>query len=86
MSACGDARVNVLVPDGSWSFAIMDFTDSFPLEPLPAGWYHRRFWRHGPMDISFEMKEGSQRSVWPRTTPPPCFFGTWMLPSMCIPS
>ena len=56
-TACGDSRVNVLVPDGSPSLAVMDFTDPVPIDPLPDGWYHRRFWRHGPMDISFETKE-----------------------------
>ena len=58
MTSCGDTRVNVLVPDGFPSFAIMDFTDPLPLDPLPDGWYHRRFWRHGPMEIAFETKEG----------------------------
>ena len=58
MTSCGHTRVNVLVPDGSPSFAIMDFTDPLPLDPLPDGWYHRRFWRHGPMEIAFEAKEG----------------------------
>ena len=56
--SCGDSRVNVLVPDGSPSFAIWDFTEPVPLDPLPDGWYHRLFWRHGPMDMSFETKEG----------------------------
>ena len=56
--ACGDTRESVLVPDDSPSFAIMSFTEPLPLDPLPDGWYHRRFWRHGPMDISFETKEG----------------------------
>ena len=58
LASCGDSRVNVLVPDGSPSFAIMDFTDPLPIDPLPDGWYHRLFWRHGPMDISFETKQG----------------------------
>ena len=31
---------------------------AFSLNPIPDGWYHRRFWRHGPMDVSFETKEG----------------------------
>ena len=58
LASCGDSRVNVLVSDGSPSLTIMDFTEPLPLDPLPAGWYHRLFWRHGPMDISFERKEG----------------------------
>ena len=56
--ACEDTREHVLVPDGSRSFAIMSFAEPLPLDPLPDGWSHRRFWRHGPMDISFETKEG----------------------------
>jgi len=42
--ACGDSRLNVLVPDGSPSVVVMDFTEPLPLDPLPDGWYHRRFW------------------------------------------
>lgn len=56
--ACGDARLNVLVPDGSSSFPVMDFSERMSLDPLPDGWYHRRFWRHGPMSISFASKDG----------------------------
>jgi hypothetical protein len=56
--ACGDSRVNVLVPDGSPSVHVMDFTEPLPLDPLPDGWYHRRFWRHGPMGMSFVAKAG----------------------------
>ena len=58
MVACGAPRENVLVPDGSGSFALMDFTEPLPLDPLPDGWSYRTFWRHRPMDISFETKEG----------------------------
>ena len=57
--ACGDAREHVLVPDGSPMFTIMNFIEPLSLDPLPDGWYHRRFWRHGPMDISFATKEGT---------------------------
>lgn len=58
LTACRDARVDVLIPDGSSSFPVMDFSQPFPLDPPPAGWYHRRFWRHRPMEISFASKEG----------------------------
>lgn len=51
-------RTNVLVPDGSPSFAVMDFSKPLPLDPLPEGWYHRKFLRHPPMGISFVTKEG----------------------------
>ena len=56
--ACGDAREHVLVPDGSPMFTIMNFIEPLSLDPLPDGWYHRRFWRHGPMDISVRHERG----------------------------
>lgn len=57
--ACGNTREQVLVPDGSPVFPIMNFSEPLALDPVPAGWYHRQFWRHGPMDISFATKEGT---------------------------
>lgn len=48
----------MLVPDGSSAFSVMDFSEPFSLDPLPAGWTHRTFFRHGPMDISFATKDG----------------------------
>lgn len=50
-------RVNVLVPDGSASFTLMDFKNPLPLDPVPPGWFHRKFWRPPPMEISFVSKE-----------------------------
>jgi len=41
LTACGDAREHVLVPDGSPTVAIMDFTEPLSLDPLPGGWYQR---------------------------------------------
>ena len=32
--ACGDERVNVLSPDGSSSFVLMNFAEPFPLDPV----------------------------------------------------
>ena len=59
LAACsGGNRVNVLVPDGSASFALMDFSQPLPLDPVPAGWYHRKFFRTSPMDISLVKKDG----------------------------
>ena len=59
LGACsGGTRLNVLVPDGSASFALMDFGKPLPLDPVPAGWYHRKFFRTSPMDISLEKKDG----------------------------
>ena len=55
-------RVSVLVPDGAPSFTLMQFDRPLPLDPVPAGWYHRTFFRHPPMDISFVTKEG-QRAI-----------------------
>ncbi len=58
LCACGGNRVNVLVPEGTASVVIMDFAEALPLDPVPQGWYHRKFLRHPPMDISFVEKEG----------------------------
>lgn len=58
-SACsGGTRTNVLMPDGSPSYPVMDFREPLPLDPVPAGWHHRTFFRHPPMDISFVTKDG----------------------------
>ncbi len=56
--ACSSTRMNVLVPDGSTTFTLMDFSEALPLDPVPEGWRHRTFLRHPPMDISFVEKEG----------------------------
>jgi hypothetical protein len=36
----------------------MDFEQSFPLDPLPSGWRHRKFWTRSPMTMAFAVKEG----------------------------
>lgn len=51
-------RTAVLVPDGSPSFALMDFSEPPSLDPLSPGWHHRIFRRHPPMEISFVTKDG----------------------------
>ena len=59
LAACSSGRrVNVLMPDGSPSYTLMDFRTPFPLDPVPEGWHHRTFRRHPPMDISFVTKDG----------------------------
>ena len=37
---------------------MMDFGQSFPLDPLPSGWQHRKFWTRSPMTMSFAVKDG----------------------------
>lgn len=46
-------RINVILPDGSDYVLLMDFSKPFSLDPLPDGWYHQKFLRHPPMDMSF---------------------------------
>jgi len=38
----------VLTPDGGPVATVMDFGQSFPLDPLPSGWRHRKFWTRSP--------------------------------------
>jgi len=51
-------RLNVLMPSGARELVVMDFAAPFPLDPPPAGWYHRRFWTRPPMQMSFAEKDG----------------------------
>jgi hypothetical protein len=51
-------RGDVLKPDGSPVATVMDFGWSFPLDPLPSGWRHRRFWTRSPMMMAFVVKDG----------------------------
>jgi hypothetical protein len=48
----------VLRPDGGRVVTVMDFGRSFPLDPLPSGWKHRRFWTRAPMTMAFAVKDG----------------------------
>ena len=43
-------RGEVLKPDGGPIVTVMDFGRSFPLDPLPSGWRHRKFWTRSPMN------------------------------------
>jgi hypothetical protein len=36
----------------------MDFSRTFPLDPLPSGWRHRKFWTRAPMTMAFAVKDG----------------------------
>ena len=51
-------RGEVLKPDGRPAVTVMDFGQSFPLDPLPSGWRHREFWTRSPMTMTFAVKEG----------------------------
>jgi hypothetical protein len=60
LAACGAAdRSAALVPKpGEPVVTVMDFSRPLPLDPLPPGWQHRKFWTRRPMDISFAEKDG----------------------------
>jgi hypothetical protein len=47
-----------LKPDGGPIVTVMDFGQSFPLDPLPSGWRHRKFWTRSPMSMAFAVKDG----------------------------
>ena len=51
-------RGEVLKPDGGPVVTVTDFGRSFPLDPLPSGWRHRKFWTRSPMTMAFAVKEG----------------------------
>jgi hypothetical protein len=51
-------RGKVLKPDGEPVVTVMDFGQSFPLDPLPSGWQHRKFWTRSPMRMAFAVKDG----------------------------
>jgi hypothetical protein len=51
-------RDEVLKPDGGPVVTVMDFGRSFPLDPLPSGWQHRKFWTRSPMTMAFAVKDG----------------------------
>ena len=53
-----DGRGEVLKPDGGPAVTVMDFSQSFPLDPLSSGWRHRKFWTRWPMTMSFAVKDG----------------------------
>ena len=53
----GPERRNVLVPQGGPEVVVMDFARPFPLDPLPDGWYHHKFWTRNPAIYAFAVKD-----------------------------
>jgi hypothetical protein len=51
-------RGEVLKPAGGPVVTVMDFGRSFPLDPLPSGWRHRKFWTRSPMTMASAVKDG----------------------------
>jgi len=43
---------------GEPELTVMDFSQPMSLDPLPEGWWHRRFLTRPPMSLSFTEKEG----------------------------
>ena len=52
-----DGRGEILKPDGGPVVTVMDFVRSLPLDPLPSGWQHRKFWTRSPMSMAFAVKD-----------------------------
>jgi hypothetical protein len=50
-------RSNPRIAHGEPEVVILDSSRPFPLDPLPAGWYHRTLPARPPMEISFVTKE-----------------------------
>jgi hypothetical protein len=50
-------RAEVLTHGGP-VVTVMDFGQSFPLDPLPSGRRHRKFWTRSPMSTAFAVKDG----------------------------
>lgn len=51
-------RGEVLTADGGPRVIVMDFGRSFPLDPPPSGWRHRKFWTRRAMTMEFTVKDG----------------------------
>ena len=56
-------RGEVLKPDGGPVVTVMDFGQSFPLDPLPSGWRHRKFWTRSPMSCELDRTPQGYRSA-----------------------
>jgi hypothetical protein len=53
------ARGNVLVADDAASIRVMDFAAPMSLDPLPPGWWHRKFWTRRAATFSLVGKDGN---------------------------
>jgi hypothetical protein len=51
-------RGDVLKPGAGPVVTVMECGRSFPLDPLPSGWKHRKFWTRSPMAMAFTVKNG----------------------------
>lgn len=58
VNGCSDDEENALRADGETVVQVMNFAQSFSLNPLPPGWSHRTFWTRPAMEISFAEKDG----------------------------
>ena len=59
LAGCNGGRQGAtLAVDGSAMISVMDFKEPMTIDPLPAGWLHRKFFRTAPMDISIGMRDG----------------------------
>lgn len=50
-------RSHVLRPQGEAEIVIMDFAHPLGVDPMAPGWYHYKFFWHGPMHIEFITKD-----------------------------
>lgn len=51
-------RRDPIVPGPGDTLVLLPFSEGFPLDPLPPGWTHRRFWAVPPMALSFVTQDG----------------------------
>ena len=59
LAGCNGGRQGaILAVDGSTTISVMDYKEPMTIDPLPAGWLHRKFFRTAPMDISIGMRDG----------------------------
>jgi hypothetical protein len=54
----GGERTSPLVDVAAGELSVMDFRAPFALEPLPPGWWHRKFFTRAPMTLSLASKDG----------------------------
>jgi len=57
-------RGEVLKPDGGPVVTVMDFGRSFPLDPLPSDWRHRKCWTRSPYEHGLrDQGRGAEHAV-----------------------